>query len=157
MVFVKTILIVITILLCLVLGVFIANRKIIKTSDPEWFKKAISYYKDKENFLMKDDAKLGVKESDLTSGLSLIKKAKQVGISWKKICAVLTGLGLCLIGLVLIGAAILDQEPTSRLAILLAGGVVLIATGGLTILRVLGLTWKVNAGKNGFLIEPVRE
>jgi len=74
--------------------------------------------------------------------------------STKHLWQVLTGLGLSGVGIALIIVAVLDPEPTSKLGILLAGGVLLIVTGGLSILKALGQTWVVRVGKGLFSVEP---
>jgi len=102
-----------------------------------------------------DDARVGLSEGDLVSAVALIKKAKESSsLSWQQIAIILTSLGLSATGIWLILIAVADPEPTSRLGILLTGGVILILTGGLSILRALGQTWKVSKGKKSFAIEP---
>lgn len=93
-----------------------------------------------------DDANIGLDSTDLVSAVKLIAKTKKAGrIGAKGIATILTSLGLSSVGVWLVLAAIVDPEPTSKLGILIAGGVALIALGGLSILRSLGMTWKVSA------------
>ena len=130
---------------------------IIRTSDPGWLDKALKAYRDRMPFHFTDDAGLGVAEGDLVSAVALIRRAKQSGkMSWKDISQILTGMGLSGAGLWLIAASIADPEPTSKLWILLAGGVVLILTGGLSILKALGQKWQVHAkyGKQEIMVKP---
>jgi len=78
-------------------------------------------------------------------------------VPWREVLIVLTGLGLSVVGIWLILVAVADPEPTSKLGILLAGGVALIFTGGASILYALGVRWKVSVkstGGNSFTIEP---
>jgi hypothetical protein len=130
---------------------------IIRTSDPGWLDKALKAYRDRTPFHFTDDAGLGITENDLVSAVSLIRRAKQAGkMSWKEISQILTGLGLSGVGIWLIAASIADPEPTSKLWILLAGGVVLIMTGGLSVLKALGQKWQVHAryGKQEIIVKP---
>lgn len=133
------------------------NPAIIRTSDPGWLDKALKAYRDRMPFHFTDDAGLGITESDLVSAMALIRRAGQTGkMSWKDISQVLTGMGLSGVGIWLIAASIADPEPTSKLWILLAGGVVLILTGGLSILKALGQKWQVHAkyGKQEIIVKP---
>jgi hypothetical protein len=129
----------------------------IKTSQPDWLEVALNCYKEKQRFLLVDDRAIGIKEGDLSSAVKLIQKArKSEGLSAKQIATILTSLGLSSVGVWLILIAIADPEPTSKLGILLAGGVALIALGGLSILRSLGMTWRVTAHSKlaTFTVEP---
>jgi hypothetical protein len=129
----------------------------VRTSDPGWLDKALKAYRCRTPFHFTDDAGLGVTENDLVSAVALIRRAKQSGkMSWKDISQILTGMGLSGVGIWLIAASIADPEPTSKLWILLAGGVVLIMTGGLSILKALGQKWQVHAryGKQEIMVKP---
>jgi hypothetical protein len=113
--------------------------RLIKTSDQKWLEKALECYRDKHPFRFMDDAGLGITEQDLVSAVSLLKRAKETGpITWREIGQILTGLGMSAAGLLLILIAVADPEPTSKLGILLAGGVILILTGSLSILHAFG-------------------
>ncbi|HAD82329.1 MAG: hypothetical protein A2509_09265 [Candidatus Edwardsbacteria bacterium RIFOXYD12_FULL_50_11] len=130
---------------------------IIRTSDPGWLDRALKSYRDRLPFHFTDDANLGITESDLVSAVSLIRRAGRTGkASWKEISQILTGMGLSGVGIWLIAASIASPEPTSKLWILLAGGVVLITTGGLSILKALGQKWQVHAkyGKQEIMVSP---
>lgn len=129
----------------------------ISTSDQDWLEKALKCYRDKHPFQLTDDVGIGITEKDLVSAVKLIQKAKRNGnMSVKQIATVLTSIGLSSVGIWLILIAVADPEPTSKLGILLAGGVALIALGGLSILRSLGMTWKVSASTKlaRFTVEP---
>ena len=130
---------------------------IIHTSQQDWLQQALECYRDKLKFDLVDDAGIGLTSSDLTSAVKLISKAKKSGkVGVKAIATILTSLGLSSVGIWLVLAAIVDPEPTSKLGILLAGGIALIALGGLSILRALGMTWKVSANSPlaTFTVEP---
>ena len=130
---------------------------VIRTSDSDWLQKALECYRDKQVFNLIDDANIGLDSTDLISAVRLIAKTKKAGgIGAKGIATILTSLGLSSVGVWLVLAAIVDPEPTSKLGILIAGGVALIALGGLSILRSLGMTWKVSANSPlaTFTVEP---
>ena len=58
--------------------------------------------------------------------------------------------------MIAVAVAVADPEPKGKLAILLAGGVVMALTGGLSIMHCLGVTWRVSAkaGENAIQVEP---
>jgi len=131
------------------------SGEVIRSSDPEWLNKALRHYTGKTMFELIDDAGLGLSQPDLRSAVGLLKALREKKkFSTRHLWQVLTGLGLGGVGIALIIAAILDPEPTSKLGILLAGGVLLIVTGGLSILKALGQTWVVRVGKGLFTVEP---
>jgi len=133
------------------------TQYIIYTSQRNWLQLALECYRDKLKFDLIDDAGIGLTSKDLTSAVKLIQKAKNTGrVSIKGIATILTSLGLSSVGIWLVLAAIVDPEPTSKLGILLAGGIALIALGGMSILRALGMTWKVSANSPlaAFTVEP---
>ena len=133
------------------------TQYIIYTSQRNWLQLALECYRDKLKFDLVDDAGIGLTSKDLTSAVKLIQKAKNTGrVSVKGIATILTSLGLSSVGIWLVLAAIVDPEPTSKLGILLAGGIALIALGGMSILRALGMTWKVSANSPlaTFTVEP---
>lgn len=100
-------------------------REIIRTSDKKWLGKALDCYKTKVAFEFLDDVPIGIGHDDLVSAVALIAAAKNSSaITWQQIVGMLTGLGMSGIGIWMIAVAVADPEPTSKLAILLAGGVV---------------------------------
>jgi hypothetical protein len=132
-------------------------REIIRTSDKKWLEKALDCYKTKVVFEFLDDVPIGIGHDDLVSAVALIAAAKnKKAISWQQIVGILTGLGMSGVAVWMIAVAIADPEPTSKLGILLLGGVVLAITGGLSILQCLGIKWRVsaNSGKASLTVEP---
>lgn len=132
-------------------------REIIRTSDNKWLEKALDCYKTKVAFEFLDDVPIGISHDDLVSAVALISAAKNSGaVTWQQVVGILTGLGMSGVGIWMIAVAIADPEPTSKLGILLAGGVVLALTGGLSILYCLGVKWRVSAkaGGNTIHVEP---
>jgi len=133
-------------------------EKVVRTSEEGWLEKALGLYTDKAAFVFVDDAGIGITHKDLQSAVSLIRAAKvKGGFPLKSIMAVLFGLGLSGAGIWMIIAAIADPEPTSKLGLLVAGGVLITRTGGLGTLSALGVRFVITEkGKGGseFRIEP---
>lgn len=133
-------------------------KKTIKTSNKEWLELALKEYSSKNEFTLIDDKVLGLKEKDLNSAVSLIKAAKTKGKkSVKQITKVLLGLGLSSTGIYAIIIAIADPEPTSKLSLLLVGGIILAISGGYGTLRALRIKFSVRKLKKDnrfFLVKP---
>jgi flagellar motor component MotA len=121
-------------------------KDIVKTNEKDWLEKAIKFYTAKKLFTFVDDAGLKITEADLKSAVTLIRAAKARGAaSWQQIASVLAGVGITGIGVWMIAAAIVDPEPTSKLGLLIAGGIVLALTGALGTLAGLGVRFVVSA------------
>lgn len=130
------------------------DEKVIRTSDPGWLGKALTHYTERTPFKLVDDAGLGLSQKDLRTAVDLLHSLREKKFSTRKLLQALAGLGLGGVGIGLVLLAIVDPEPTSKLSILLAGGVVLILAGGLAVLKALGQTWVVRVGKGSFTVEP---
>ena len=129
--------------------------EIIKTINENWLEDALKCYKDMGKFKIIDNAKIGLNMKDVESGISIIKAAKTKGnYTWKQITGILIGLGLSAAGIYVIGLAIADPEPTSKLTLLIAGGMIITLTGGAMILLSLGYKFDVTVfyGNNKFLL-----
>jgi|TARA_B100000959_G_C14632621_1_gene480881 hypothetical protein len=134
-----------------------SDNILIKTSNINWLEQAINSYADKVPFDFLDDAQIGITIVDLESAVTLIKKARSSGgVTWQQIVAILTGVGLSSIGVWMIAVAIGSPEPNTKLWLLIGGGFILTLTGGLSILRSLGMKWRVTAqrGDNTITVEP---
>lgn len=132
-------------------------KKIIKTSEKDWLEKAIINYREKKEFVFEDDAKLGIKEDDLKSAVNLIRSGISEGnISWKNITGILASIGITGVGIYVIRAAIIDPEPTSKLGLLITGGLILLLTGSLGGLASLGVNFSVSlkSVSGQFVIKP---
>lgn len=133
-------------------------EKTIKTSDKKWLETALKEYSSKKQFTLIDDKRIKLKEKDLNSAVSLIKAAKLKGKkSIKQITKILLGLGLSSAGVYVIIIAIADPEPTSKLSLLLIGGIILAISGGYGTLRALRIKFRVKKNKNVdniFLVKP---
>jgi len=136
----------------------IQPKKEIRTSQDNWVDVAIKSYTKKIEFNLIDDAELGLSEKDVKSAMHLLafmKREKRLSI--KDISTILIGLGITASGVWIVLAAIADPEPTSKLTLLIAGGMVLALTGSLGTLRALGINFSVSAkafGGNEFHISP---
>ena len=108
---------------------------VIRTSEIGWFQTLSTLYKEKTPFLIVDDASVGINLSDDSLLFMGVKAGLSTG-EWKR---VLGCLGVSSIGILIILAAILDPEPTSKLAILTLGGLLIAGSGGAAALYV--LTW----------------
>ena len=130
----------------------------VRTTEEDWLLKALNHYKEKVPFVFIDDAGIGIAQRDLESAVNLIRAAKgKAGLPWKTIASVLVGIGLSGAGVAMVAAAIFDPEPTSKLGLLVAGGVLLAFTGGLGTLSALGVKFSITgrgAGGREFKIEP---
>ena len=132
-------------------------NKIIKTSKPEWLEEALKEYSSKQEFTLVDDANLGMTEKDLKSAVSLIRASRsKAGKTIKQITAVLVGMGMGASGVYIIILAIADPEPTTKLGLLITGGLILAISGGFGTLRALGVNFSVTARKGdmSFEIKP---
>lgn len=134
------------------------KNKFVRTSDSDWLKKAIELYADKKTFTFKDDNGIGLTESDLKSAVTLIRAARSKGgVTWKQVMGVLAGTGITGAGVWMVYAAIIDPEPTTKLGLLIGGGLILALTGSLGTLAALGIRFSVAAkapGGSSFIIKP---
>jgi hypothetical protein len=109
------------------------SEQIIRTSDSKWLTTLARLYKKHESGLLIDDGQLGIDPASDT----LLQMAKKARLSPREISAVLVSLGMSAAGIWMIVAAILDPEPTSKLGLLVGGGIVCVVGGGYSTLRVL--------------------
>jgi hypothetical protein len=121
-------------------------NEIVRTSEKDWLEKSLKLYTEKKLFKFIDDAGLKLTEEDLRSAVDLIRAAKSKGgVSWQQIVGVLAGIGITGVGVWIIAAAIADPEPTTKLGLLIAGGIILALTGSLGTLAALGVRFSVSA------------
>ena len=122
-----------------------SDKPVVKTKETDWFRKAMELYVQKQAFVLVDDAGIGLTEKDLESAIALIKAFQEKeGASMRQVTAVLAGLGITGVGVWMIWAAIVDPEPTSKLGLLIGGGVILALTGSLGTLASLGVKFSVS-------------
>ena len=121
-------------------------NEIVRTSEKDWLEKALKLYTEKKLFKFIDDAGLKLTEEDLRTAVDLICAAKsRGGVSWQQIVGVLAGIGITGVGVWIIAAAIADPEPTTKLGMLITGGIILALTGSLGTLAALGVRFSVSA------------
>jgi hypothetical protein len=134
------------------------EKPTIHTKEPNWVENALKAYTKKIEFNLVDDGEVGLSEKDVKSAMNLLafmKREKRLSV--KDITTILISLGITASGVWIVLAAIADPEPTSKLTLLIAGGLVLALTGSLGTLRALGITYSVSAkafGGNEFHISP---
>lgn len=118
--------------------------KTINTSSVNWLEDALKEYSSKNEFTLIDDKKIKIRERDLKSAVNLIKASKaKGGKSTKQITKALVSLGLSSAGIYVIILAIADPEPTTKLSLLLVGGIILAISGGYGTLRALRIKFRV--------------
>ncbi len=109
------------------------SSKIIRTSESGWLKALAKLYRDQSPATIIDDANVGVDPSNQ----SLFDMSRSAKLSKKELAAVCISCGMSGFGLGLIWLAFIDPEPTSKLVVLLLGGVLLIGGGGYTAVHIL--------------------
>lgn len=124
--------------------------KIIRTSEHGWLAALAKLYKEQLPAIIIDDAKVGINPSDHT----LFDMARKADLSTAEITAVCVACGMGIAGIGLVLLAFYDPEPTSKLGLLVASGLVLALTGGLSAIYVLSKKKPPNikVGANGFEI-----
>lgn len=109
------------------------GRAPIRTSASGWLKDVAEAYRTRKPILIEDDAHLGInpkQDSLLRMGL----KAQLSGREWAGVCL---SVGVAGVGVWLIVMAVLDPEPFSKVALVIATGALLLGTGGLVAVRIL--------------------
>jgi hypothetical protein len=109
------------------------NKEIVRTSQPGWLEALAKVYKNRRPALLIDDAGIGVDPSSET----LFDMAKKAKLSAREISAVCIALGMSAVGIVMVISALFDPEPTSKVGLLLVGGVTCLLGGGFTAIHIL--------------------
>ena len=105
----------------------------VRTSQPHWLKALAVVYKNRQPALIIDDAGLGVDPA----GYTLLQMAREVGLSPREIAGVCVALGMSAAGIGMVILAFVDPEPTSKLGLLVGGGVTCVLGGGFGAIRIL--------------------
>jgi len=123
---------------------------VIKTSEQNWLGQMAGAYRKKQPITLIDDAKVGVNPENQT----ILQMGKEASLSKGEWVAVGVSLGMSAAGIWMIAAGVADPEPTSKLGLLIGGGVICVAGGGFSAIRILTKHKppKVIVGKNGFEI-----
>ncbi len=110
-----------------------ADKLIVRTSQPDWLKALAVIYRSRQPVLLIDDAGLGVDPA----GFTLLQMAKEAGLSRRELAGVCVALGMSAAGIAMVVLAVLDPEPTSKLGLLVGGGVACVLGGGFGAIRIL--------------------
>jgi hypothetical protein len=106
---------------------------VVRTSETGWFTKLAEAYKNRIDVTLVDNARVGIdpkNESLVQMGL----KAKLTPTEWT---AVGVAIGMSAAGIAMVVLAFLDPEPTSKLGLLVGGGIVCVASGGFSAIHIL--------------------
>lgn len=103
-----------------------AQKISIKTSEAGWFTKLTQAYEQQLRVQVLDDAQVGLSPAHQ----SLFEMGRVAKLSSAEWMAVFVSLGVSAAGLWIIRLAVVDPEPTSKLWLLLAGGILCVLTGG---------------------------
>jgi hypothetical protein len=106
---------------------------IVRTSQPDWVKALAIIYKSRQPAVIVDDAGLGIDPASYT----LLQMARKVGLSRREVAGVSVAVGVSATGIGMIILAFVDPEPTSKLGLLVGGGVVCVLCGGSGAIRIL--------------------
>jgi hypothetical protein len=108
-------------------------KTVVKTSDPHWLKALAAMYRARQPGLLVDDAGLSLDPAQQT----LLQMARQSRLSRKEIVGACVALGMSAAGITMVVLAFVDPEPTSKLGLLVGGGVVCVLGGGFSAIRIL--------------------
>ncbi|MFC1609393.1 hypothetical protein ACFL6C_00405 [Myxococcota bacterium] len=108
-------------------------RVTIRTSEKGWLARLAKSYRERKPALLVDDGDVGVDPSTHT----LWDMGRRVELRREEWIAVLVALGMVGAGIAMTIAAILDPEPTSKLSLLIVGGILCTVGGGFSAIRVL--------------------
>jgi hypothetical protein len=106
---------------------------IVRTSQPDWLKALAVIYKTRHPVVLVDDAGLGIDPANYT----LLQMAREAGLSRREMAGLGVALGMSATGIGMVVLAFLDPEPTSKLGLLVGGGVMCCLYGGFGALRIL--------------------
>ena len=109
------------------------DEKPIKTSDERWLARLARAYKDRLPVSVIDDANVGIDPSTQT----LFQIARSAGLSSREVAGVAVALGMSAIGAAMVVLAFLDPEPTSKLGLMIGGGLTSLLGGGFSAIKIL--------------------
>jgi hypothetical protein len=125
--------------------------KEIRTTEKNWLNKLAIAYKEQKNVLLIDDANIGIDPNTQT----IFHMGKINNLTMREWVSLGVSIGLGAAGMYMIIAGIADPEPTSKLGLLIGGGVVCVVSGGFSAIWILTgkKPPKIRLNKNGFIIE----
>ena len=123
----------------------------IRTSKKNWFKELVLAYRDQVPIFLVDDAEVGITPETQT----LLEIGRDMGLTKEDWIGILVALGVSAVGVGLIVAAIFDPEPTSKLGLLVSGGITFVFSGGFMAIKLLTRQKPptVKMGKDGIQID----
>jgi hypothetical protein len=109
------------------------DKQVIKTSTVGWLESLAKAYKERQAVILQDDAQIGIDPKSDTL-LRMVLKAK---LSPREIAGVVISLGVSVLGAWLVVMAVLDPEPYSKVAAVIATGAAMVLGGGFLAVRIL--------------------
>jgi len=109
------------------------TKEIVRTSQVGWLEALARIYRQRRPALLIDDAGFGIDPASQT----LFDMARLAGLSKRELAAVCIALGMSTVGIGMIVLAFFDPELTSKLGLLVGGGIVTVLGGGFTAIRIL--------------------
>jgi hypothetical protein len=127
------------------------DEALIKTSDQRGLERLARAYKDRVPVSLVDDANVGIDPSTQT----ILQIARVAGLSAREIAGAAVALGMSAAGVTMVVLAFLDPEPTSKLGLLIGGGVTCLLGGGFSAIKILTREKppKVTVTRSGLKIE----
>ena len=128
-----------------------SDRILVRTSERGWFRTVAAAYNERQPIQIIDDANVGIDPA----GQTLFEMGLRGRLSVGEWTAALVGMGMGALGVGVIILAVLDPEPTSKLGLLVAGGLTLAMTGGGAAIAVLSKRKppKVTVNGRGFTLD----
>jgi hypothetical protein len=105
----------------------------VRTSQSGWLEAVARIYRQRRSALLIDDAGFGIDPACRT----LLDMAKRASLSNEEFFAVCVALGMSAVGIGMVLLAVFDPEPTSKLSLLVAGGVISVLGGGFSAIYIL--------------------
>ena len=105
----------------------------VRTSQPDWLQALAVIYKTRQPALIVDDAGLSPDPASYT----LWQMAKKLGLSHREVAGICVALGMSAAGILMVILAFVDPEPTSKLGLLVGGGMICVLSGGFGAIRIL--------------------
>ena len=109
------------------------HTKLVRTSERGWLEALASAYKQRASTSFIDDAGLGVDPANQT----LSEMAEETSLLKADLAAVCIACGMSAAGVAMVVLAFLDPEPTTKLGLLVGGGIVCLLGGGFTAIHIL--------------------
>lgn len=109
------------------------EETLIRTSEEKWLERLARAYRDRLPVFLKDDAHVGIDPTSQT----LLQLARSARLSPRELAGVAVSLGMSAAGATMVVLAFIDPEPTSKLGLLVGGGLACVLGGGFSAIRIL--------------------